>query len=74
MLPDKLITPGSVINFSFKTHNGDIQQRRVVFRGVYFGSSPHFPESEDWFLLGLCLDKNVERAFKVSNIRNYLVE
>lgn len=68
MSPDHSLTAGAIVTFDFLNHRGETEMRRIIFRALTFGTSPHFPDTKDWFIRGLCLTKGEERSFRLANV------
>lgn len=68
-----IVTYGNLISFDFLNHKDEVERRTVRFIGIEYGTSPHFPDEEDWFLVGLCLKKGETRNFKLRNISNAII-
>lgn len=69
MLP-KRVEPFT-ITFDYTNWRGEERHRRAVIRSVYFGTTEYYPEPT-WLLDGVDLERNVERTYRASSMRNVM--
>lgn len=59
----------SEVMIEYVNHRGDHVRRRIAPASIFWGETEWYPGPAQWFLLALDLDRDVERAYAVRNIR-----
>ena len=57
------------LTFRYKSHRGEISERRVIPDALEFILDPGYDYQTGWFLSGHDLDKNARRSFALCNIQ-----
>ncbi len=58
---------GDILGFTYVNHSGNLEERRIVFLGLDFGSNEFYP-GPTWLLRGWCTKRNAPRSFDLTKI------
>ena len=57
-----------IIEFTYRNHRGQIEQRRVDVDSIEYIRDPGFHYQPGWFLSGKDLDRDARRSFALTHI------
>lgn len=65
----------AIIRFRYPHHTtGELQTRRVVVHGVYWGRTPHYPDRDQWVMKTFCFDRSAPRSFAMARMTDIIIE
>lgn len=60
-----------VLKIRYKNYRGEVAERKILPKQIYFGSTEWHPE-EQWLLEAYDLDKEANRTFALKDIQEWL--
>lgn len=62
----------SPLSFIYKNWKGEVAVRDVMPLEIEFTTSEWHGDKPQWFIRGICLEKNEERMFAMKDIRTFV--